>query len=89
MHQGQQRNVLARYTNSEASTIVRSVTGLDEVEAWARHHANYSRRTSACTQSQQKDVSQVRLATDSRLVEGGSLGHMSEGREGADDDETG
>ena len=38
-------SVLARCTNSEASTIVRSVTGLDGVEAWARLHANYSKRT--------------------------------------------
>ena len=33
------------YTDSEASTIVRSVTGMDGVEDWARLHANYSRRT--------------------------------------------
>ena len=37
-------SVLARYTNSGASTIVRSVTELDGVEAWARLHAHYSRR---------------------------------------------
>ena len=29
-------SVLATYTNSEASTIVRRVTGLDGVEAWSR-----------------------------------------------------
>ena len=38
-------SVLARYTNSEGSTIVRSVTGLDGVKAWRRRHANYNRRT--------------------------------------------
>ena len=37
--------VLARYTSSEALTIVKSVTELDGVEARARLHANYSRRT--------------------------------------------
>ena len=34
-----------RCTSSEASTIVRSVTGLEEVEAWLLLFANYSRRT--------------------------------------------
>ena len=38
-------SVLARYTSSEASTIVKSVTELDGVGAWAKLHANYSRRT--------------------------------------------
>ena len=38
-------SVLARYTNSEASPIVRSVTGLDGVEAWPRPHVDYSRGT--------------------------------------------
>ena len=42
-------SVLARYRNSEASTIVRSLTGLDGVEV--RLHTNHSR---ACTHSQQK-----------------------------------
>ena len=37
--------VLARYTNSEALTIVKSVSEMDGVRAWARLHANYSRRT--------------------------------------------
>ena len=37
--------VLARYTNSEALTIVKSVSEMDGVRAWARLHANYSRGT--------------------------------------------
>ena len=37
--------VLARYTNSEASRIARTVTGLGEVEAEARFDGNYKRRT--------------------------------------------
>ena len=37
--------VLARYTNSEALTIVKSVSEMDGVRAWERLHANYSRRT--------------------------------------------
>ena len=37
--------VLARYTNSEELTIVKSVSEMDGVRAWARLHANYSRRT--------------------------------------------
>ena len=37
--------VLARYTNSEDLTIVKSVSDMDGVRAWARLHANYSRRT--------------------------------------------
>ena len=37
--------VLARYTNSEALTIVKSVSEMDGVRAWARLHANYSRTT--------------------------------------------
>ena len=36
--------VLARYTSSEALTIVKSVTEMDGVRAWARLHANFSRR---------------------------------------------
>ena len=36
--------VLARYTNSEALTIVKSVSEMDGVRAW-RLHANYSGRT--------------------------------------------
>ena len=35
-------SALARYTNCEASTIVRSVTRLGGVQAWARLHTNYS-----------------------------------------------
>ena len=34
-----------RYTSVEASTIVKSVTGLAEVEAWSKFHQNCSRRT--------------------------------------------
>ena len=37
--------VLARYTNSEALTIVKSVSEMDGVRAWVRLHANCSRRT--------------------------------------------
>ena len=37
--------VLARYTSSEALTIVKSVTEMDGVRSWARLHANCSRRT--------------------------------------------
>ena len=33
---------LARYTSSEASAIVKSVTGLEGVEAWSKLHGNYS-----------------------------------------------
>ena len=38
-------SLLARYTGAEAAMIVRSVTGLDGVEAWGKLHASYSRRT--------------------------------------------
>ena len=64
-------SVLARYTSFEASTIVRSVTGLDRVEAGPRRHANCSERTLGIRYRVQrecvypkpaKDVSQVRLA---------------------------
>ena len=63
--------VLARYTNSEALTIVKSVSEMDGVRAWARLHANNSRRTLGrmfrvqreCTYPKPvKDVGQVRLA---------------------------
>ena len=63
--------VLARYTNSEALTIVKCVSEMDGVRAWARLHANYSRRTlgrmfrvqSECMNPKPvKDVGQVRLA---------------------------
>ena len=38
--------VLARYANSEALTMVKSVSEMDGVRAWARLHVNYnSRRT--------------------------------------------
>ena len=69
-------NVLARYTSSEASTIVRTVTGLDGVEAWSILHANYSRGMMGrmfrvpreCVYSKPaKDVSQVRLASGKPL----------------------
>ena len=33
-------SVLARYTGTEALTLVKSVTELDGVEAWAKLHAN-------------------------------------------------
>ena len=63
--------VLARYTNSEALSIVKSVSEMDGVRAWARLHANYSRRTLGRMFRVQrecmypklaKDVGQVRLA---------------------------
>ena len=63
--------VLARYTNSEALTIVKSVSEMDGVRVWARLHANYSRRTLGrmfrvqreCMYPKTvKDVGQVRLA---------------------------
>ena len=37
--------VLAEYANSEALTIVKSVSEMDGVRAWARLHVDYSRRT--------------------------------------------
>ena len=64
-------SVLARYTSSEALTIVKSVTELDGVGAWARLHANQSRRELGRMFTVQrecmypkpaKDVGQVRLA---------------------------
>ena len=63
--------VLARYTTSEALTIVKSVSEMDGVRAWARLHANYSRRTlgrmfrvqrECMCPKPAKDVGQVRLA---------------------------
>ena len=33
-----------RYTSADASTIVKSVTGLAEVDAWSKFHQNCSRR---------------------------------------------
>ena len=63
--------VLARYTTSEALTIVKSVSEMDGVRAWARLHANCSRRTLGrmfrvqleCMYPKPvKDVGQVRLA---------------------------
>ena len=63
--------VLARYTNSKALTIVKSVSEMDGVRAWARLHANYSRRTlvrmfrvqrECMYPKPEKDVGQVRLA---------------------------
>ena len=64
--------MLARYTSSDTSTIVRSVTGHEGVEAWSRLHAKYSRTTleennsgcnvDACTRNPAKDVRQVGLA---------------------------
>ena len=44
-------SVLARYATSVASTIVRSVAGLDGVETWTRLHANRSRRAFRHVQS--------------------------------------
>ena len=42
MHEGKEMyGVLARYTNSEALTIVKSVSEMDGVRAWARLRANY------------------------------------------------
>ena len=73
-------SVMAKYTNSEGSTIVRSVTGLDGVKAWPRRHANYSRRTLE---------NNIQGANSGFVGDVGSLGNMSEGREGADDDEIG
>ena len=64
-------SVLVRYTSSEASTIVKSVTGLEGVEAWSNLHANYCRRTMARIFRVQRErtyskrathVSHVRLA---------------------------
>ena len=63
--------VLARYTNSEALTFVKSVSEVDGVRAWARLHANYTRRTLGRNFRVQrecmypkpaKEVGQVRLA---------------------------
>ena len=64
-------SVLARYTSSEALTIVTSVATKNGVGAWARLHANYSRRTlgrmfrvqrKCMYPKPAKDVGQVRLA---------------------------
>ena len=44
---GELYSVLARCTSSETSTIARSVTGVEGVEAWSRVRANHSRRTLA------------------------------------------
>ena len=44
--------VLARYTNSEALTIVKSVSELDGVRAWARLHANYIQQKNVRTNVQ-------------------------------------
>ena len=61
-------SALARYTNSESSTIARSVVGLDRVEDsthitaeehWEEHS---ERNVSACIQNPAQDVSQVRRA---------------------------
>ena len=38
-------SALTRYTWTETSAIVESVTGLAEVETWSKFHANYSRKT--------------------------------------------
>ena len=63
--------VLARYTNSEALTIVNCVSEMDGVRAWARLHANFGRRTlgrmfrvqrECMYPKPAKDVGQVRLA---------------------------
>ena len=62
--------MLAMYINSEASTIVKSVTGLEGIVAWTSLHAKYSRRTLGRIFRAQregmypklaKDVGQVRL----------------------------
>ena len=37
--------VLAEYANSEALTIVKSISEMDGVRAWTRLHVDYSRRT--------------------------------------------
>ena len=64
-------SVLARYTSSEALTIVTSVATKDGVGAWARLNANHSRRTlgrmfrvqrECMYPKPAKDVGQVRLA---------------------------
>ena len=116
-------SVFARYTNSESSTTVRSVTGLDEVAGWARLRAKTAEgregeifrtlRECMCPKPA-KDVCAVRPVLrpweekrnasclnseevcvggegeDSRPVEDvGSPGHLSEGREGADGNDTG
>ena len=58
--------LLTRYTLSEALTIVKSVSEMDGVRAWARLHANDSRRTLGrmfrVQREPVKDVGQVRLA---------------------------
>ena len=63
-------SVLASYTRCEASTIAKSVTDLYGVGAWAKLHANHSRRTFGRMFRVQrecmypmpaKDVGQVRL----------------------------
>ena len=41
-------SVLAKYPNSEASTIVRTATKLDGVEAWRRLHEKNGGRALGC-----------------------------------------
>ena len=56
-------SVLARYTSSEALTIVKkSVTEMDGLGAWARLHANCSTRTLGRMFRVQREVVPVRLA---------------------------
>ena len=56
--------VLGRYTNSEALTIVKSVSEIDRVRAWARLHANYSRRTLGRMFRVQRECMYPKLVTD-------------------------
>ena len=94
-------SLLARYTNSEVSTIVRSVPGLVGLEACKIQQKNTENNFQVqreCTHPMPtKDVSQVMLTIiqwentrrrreDSTLVEVfRSVGNMSAEREGADD----
>ena len=64
--------MLARYTSSEVSAIVRNVKGLEGVEAWSRVHANNGIMAIMQWEENRKD---------SRFVEtGGSVGNFSDAR---------
>ena len=60
--------VLARYANSQALTIVKSVSEMDGVRAWTRLHVNYSRRTLEIMFRVQRECMYPKLVKD--------VGHM-------------
>ena len=90
-------SVLERYTNFEASTMVRSVTELDGVEAWARLHANCSSRTLGTISECDVGATSVHVPKASKRRESSEVSDHAVGREVAShdvgcegtDDETG